>query len=88
MLSEESEPDVEESFVFRTFDEDEYESPAESDDDEDLLGRPKIVTKKTRGQMGSMETLVTSYWITLNFRCVLKQGTRGKRREHIPLAEG
>ena len=34
MLSEESEPDVEESFVFRTFDEDEYESPAESDDDE------------------------------------------------------
>ena len=34
MLSEESEADVEGSFVFRTFDEDEYESPAESGDDE------------------------------------------------------
>jgi len=34
MLSEESEAYVEGSFVFRTFDEDKYESPAESDDDE------------------------------------------------------
>ena len=36
MLSEESEAYVEGSFVFRTFDEDEsYESPAESDEDDE-----------------------------------------------------
>ena len=35
MLSEESEAYVEGSFVFRTFDKDEYESPAESDEDDE-----------------------------------------------------
>jgi len=35
MLSEESEAYVEGSFVFRTFDEDKYESPAESDEDDE-----------------------------------------------------
>ena len=28
------------------------------------------------------------YWIALNFRYVPGKGKKGKRREHIPLAEG
>ena len=35
MLSEESEAYVEGSFVFRTFAEEEYDSPVESDDDDE-----------------------------------------------------
>ena len=36
-----------------------------------------------------METsLVTIYWVALNFRCVPWKGTKRKRREHTPLAEG
>ena len=35
-----------------------------------------------------METSVTSYWMALNFRYVPEKGKKGKRREHIPLAEG
>ena len=35
-----------------------------------------------------METSVTSYWMPLNFRYVPEKGKKGKRREHIPLAEG
>ena len=35
-----------------------------------------------------METSVTIYWIALNFRYVQEKGKKGKRREHIPLAEG
>ena len=35
-----------------------------------------------------METSVTIYWMALNFRYVPEKGKKGKRREHIPLAEG
>ena len=35
-----------------------------------------------------METSVTSYWMALNFRYVPEKGKKGKRRDHIPLAEG